>query len=220
MWQWLKTNKDPVSSVATILQAVAVIVGVFIAVNEFVIKDRQASRNRVETAFEIFRGDDGLNTRLSLGDLFFEVVGIVDENTLKERLHREEKEFYSATVKAVQRYTIIQACIRTLTCDEKTTYHLFCGDAFFDAFVAYKVVIRPPQWERPNYDARLDNLFDFALSCLQRDHQLGENSRWMQRRRADWDPILGPIFSKIEADWRNVMRDLEKSNGSNEGTAP
>lgn len=222
MWRWLRDNKDALSAVATILQAVAVVAGVLFAVNEFVLKDRQASRNRIDAAFKIFRSGAGLDTQLSLGDLFFQVVGNADEEALKQRLHREEEELYTATVKAIHRYTEIRACLKTQNCDEEIIRHLFCADAFFDAFVAYKIIIRPPKWTRPNYDHRLDNLFDFFLSCVQGSDPGFKNIRWNERRGENWDPILGPIFSKIDEKWREAVdaaRESERSSGSDEGTA-
>lgn len=214
MWRWLSDNKDSISAAATILQAAAVIVGVIFAVNEFVLKDRQAERERVDRAFEIFRGTSGFGDRLWLGDLIYEVMG-QDDDGLKKIVDKEKEEIFSATIRAIQRYTELQTCLKTQTCDEPTVRHLFCQDAFSDSFVAYKIIIRPYS-SSASYDTRLDNLFDFHLECTKQGYPHRQNELWNQRRSKQWDPVLGPTFIRLESEWRDAM---QKSSGTSKKAA-
>jgi len=212
VWAWLKDEKEAISSISTLLQSIAVIVGVVFAVNEFVLKDRDAELMRVTNSFEIFRGESGFGLKTNLGDFWMNFIGVTDNEKISKIALTNADALDIGTETAIRRYTEIQTCLKTHTCNEEVIQHLFCSEAFFDSFVAYKILIKPPGWERANYDERLDNLFDFTLYCMESKNRLGSNEQWANRRSEKWDPVLGELFRGLDERWQAVEAKSKEAN--------
>lgn len=200
---WLKRNKDSIEAISTFLQAIAVIVGVVFAVNEFVFKNRSSNFEARERVVTLLLDDRYSEDKASLSEYLFDFLGKTDINEIMT-IARSHKDFGDRALKMVEFYTRLQACKNSNACDARLAYQLFCARAIQDAVVTFKSGIQQPGWDHPRYPLALDNLFDFSGECLKLEGFEYIPKMWLERRDGHWDMELLKLVEQLDKRWATI----------------
>lgn len=161
VWHWLGAHTTSVSSITSIIQTLAVLIGVFIAVNEFVVKDRSAQQTKLNNSYDLRKRFENLPVKA------YEFSLITSEWLREDKDNPLLKEkYYALQDTLLGAYIDIYACINAEQCDENLTKQLFCEIAKTtseDIRVAYYL----DGYSSNSADSILPvrPLFEFTSSC-------------------------------------------------------
>ena len=125
VWSWLGSHTTSISSLTSIVQAVAVLIGVYIAVDEFVVKDRSAQQNKLNNSYDLRKRFEDLPIKAHEFSLVTSewIRGSSEENLNIKKRYYELQNFLLGA------YIDIYACLSADQCDQVLTESLFCETA-------------------------------------------------------------------------------------------
>lgn len=176
MINWLIREKELVASISTIIQSFAVVIGMIVVVNEFVLKNHDLEMENRQRSLDLYSNYNRSDALLRSGILYLKTIGIIDKEKLK-KIKAEETSIAHLNY-VINKYTEIQTCIDVNACDKQLLLALFCPYSHTDSSITYKLWINPKHWGQPTYDPRVENVFTIAKLCR-------SNSSWFLKEGTD-----------------------------------
>ena len=128
MRKWIGENKSTISSIAVLVQMLAIVFGITMATFEFTIKDRTAERKQIETTQELMESSWGLHREVIEDISHYNDMTKVElaDSTIPDQIDQKQKDIFLF-------YSKLELCIDADLCNEETAKKLFCDYAILEA---------------------------------------------------------------------------------------
>ena len=205
MLNWIKKHSDLVSSIASITQSLAVLIGLIVLLNEFVWSNEDRERTKHENALNIYHKYSSSESGEGLEPYFSDLFGLADAHEVHTYVHKNLNEIVTELRQTERKYIEIQACLETGSCHAEFMYHLFCADAFFDAYVGYKVFYNNNDDDpRIIRTSKVTDLFVFWSECSANNYSNTNTERASS--------ALSSIKHVVEELDKEFIEKLQKQN--------
>ncbi len=128
MRKWIGENESIISSIAVVVQMLAIVFGISVATFEFIIKDRIAERNKIETTQKLMEDSWELHREVIEDISRYNAItpNELSNTSILDEINKKQKDIFLF-------YAKLELCIDADLCNENTAKKLFCDYAILEA---------------------------------------------------------------------------------------